>query len=78
MIIEKLSLIESKAENNINNEYKRLAAIRSIKTLLDQIDFSAEIVPMEDKERLVELLTFLKEQQLNDYENQLVEEIMNF
>ena len=75
MIIEKLSKIEAAAKYRINSEYRKLDTVRIFKELLNQIDFSAEIVPFEDTERLINVLTSLKGKQLSSIETKLVEEI---
>ena len=76
MIIEKLLLIELETENNINKEFKKMEAIRTIKKLFNKIDFSVELVPIEDEKRLIKILSSLKGKQLNKYEIKLVEEIV--
>ena len=75
MIIEKLSKIEKIAECNMHSEYRKIETVRVFKKLLNQIDFSSEIVPIEDSERLIKLMTLLKGEQLNGSETNLVEEI---
>ena len=76
MILEKLVKIELEAKSNIDNEYKRIETIRGFKELLNQIDFSSEIVPIEDSERLTNIMTYLKGKQLNGCESNLVKEII--
>ncbi len=76
MILEKLSKIELETEYNINNEYRRIATIRSVKELLKQIDFSAEVIPLDDHKRLTELLISLKGRSLNKCEIKLVKELV--
>jgi len=77
MIIEKLSKIEATAKYNIYSEYRKIETIMEFKELLNQIDFSSEVVPIEDSERLTNLLTSLKGKQLSSIETKLVEEIVN-
>ncbi len=76
MIIEKLSKIEAAAKYNIYNEYRKIETIIEFKELLNQIDFSTEVVPIEDNEKLTNLLTSLKGKQLSSIETKLVEEIV--
>jgi len=76
MIVEKLSQIEVEAKYNINSEYRKIETISGIKRLLNQIDFSSEIVPIEDSERLTNIMTYLKGKQLNGCESNLVKEII--
>lgn len=76
MILEKLTKIEVAVKYNINSEYRKIETIRGFKELLNQIDFSSEIVPVEDSERLTKVLTSLKGKQLNRCESNLVEELI--
>ena len=64
MILEKLSNIEKETEKRIDKAYLRMASIRSLKELLNQVDFSTEFIPMENPEKLKELLVSLKGKKL--------------
>ena len=64
-------------KGNRANEGK-LKAIHSIKELLSQIDFNAEVIPEDNIERFTCLLTSLKGQPLNNDETELAEEIVNY
>ena len=75
MIIKKLSKIEVASKYNINSEYRKIEAIRVFRELLKQIDFSSEIVPIENNEKLTEMLTSLKGKRLSGCETKLIEEI---
>ncbi len=75
MILDKLLLAENTIKENMKLNIQVLAAIRSIRKLLRQIDFTSEVVPVEDKEKLNKLLVSLKGNMLNNYETVLVEEI---
>lgn len=74
MILEKLLLIELDAQNN--NDLKKIEAVKTIKNLINQIDFRVETLPMEDNERLAKVLYSLKGEQLSKYEMKLVKEIV--
>ena len=76
MIIEKLSKIELASKYRINSEYQKLDTVRIFKELLSQIDFSSEIVPFEDYEKLNKLFISLKGKQLSKCEINLIEEIV--
>ena len=52
-------------------------AAASLKQLLDQIDFSAEILPASDSHRLTQLFASLKGDSLNEYEEKVLEEFTN-
>lgn len=75
MILEKLLKIELKTKYNIQSNYRKIKTINAFKELLQEIDFSSEIIPMEDSERLAQVLTSLKGMQLNGCETKLVAEI---
>ena len=77
MIIEKLSKIELLSEHNINNEYRKIAAIRFVKELLNQVDFTSELIPMENYEKLTELLVSLKGKELSKCETRIVVEVVD-
>tara|TARA_R110000772_G_scaffold134969_1_gene243626 strand:+ start:16 stop:249 length:234 start_codon:yes stop_codon:yes gene_type:complete len=76
MIESKLILIEQATINNPTKNPLKLNAIRETKKLLTQIDFNAEIVPMECSIKLKELLTFLKGTLLTKEESKLAEELV--
>jgi pantothenate synthetase len=76
MITQKLSEIELDVKYNIYLEQKRLKAIKTIKELLDQIDFSVEVVPFGDIKKLSKLLVSLKGKALDEEENRLIEKIV--
>ena len=78
MIQKVLTDIEIEVSNRINVEENNLKAVKELKLLLDQIDYEAEVVPFEDKERLSRLLVSLKGATLNESENQLVERISTY
>ncbi|MCA0932528.1 hypothetical protein LCM02_08695 [Lutimonas saemankumensis] len=78
MIQKVLNEIEIEVTNRINIEEKNLKAVKELKLLLDQIDYEAEVVPFEDKERLSMLLVSLKGTTLNENENHLVERISKY
>ena len=72
MILEKLKVAEKSVKKNINMEKRRMEAIISIKKLLEQIDFKAEVVPVEDRDKLSNLLVSLKGGKLDCAEVELV------
>jgi len=76
MILEKLLKLELEAKFNIENEYQRIETINGFRELLSQIDFSSEIMPIEDRERLTNIMTDLKGKQLTRSEDKLVDEII--
>ena len=72
MILDKLKVAEKSVRKNINMEKRRMEAIISIKKLLEQIDFNAEVVPVEDRDKLSNLLISLKGDNLDCAEVELV------
>ena len=77
MILEKIIQTENVAKHAIKISVRKLAVIRSIRKLLNQIDFSSEIVPIEDKESLERLFVSLKGKTLDKDEKELIEELTN-
>lgn len=72
MIHKKLKVAEQSVRQKINAEKRRMEAIISIKKLLEQIDFKAEVVPVEDRDKLGNLLVSLKGDKLDVGEVELV------
>ncbi len=76
MIIEKLLTIESEVKSNIYKEQNRLISIKTFQVLLSKIDFDAEVVQIENLEKLTDLLISLKGRSLNEEETELTERII--
>jgi hypothetical protein len=76
MIQTKLLLIEYATVNDTDQNHWKLAAIRSIRSLLLELDLSAEIVPTSNLGRLKSLLVSLKGDQLSKDESKLLEELV--
>ncbi len=57
---------------------EKLKAAQTFKTLLEQIDFKTEVVPENNQEMFRRLLVSLKGNPLNNEENELLKEIVNF
>jgi len=76
MIQTKLLLLEYATINDSDQNHWKLAAIRSIKNLLLQLDLNAEIVPTSNLGKLKSLLISLKGDQLSKEEAKLLEELV--
>ena len=76
MIELKLALIEKIAMTNPKKNPLKLKAIKDVKRLFAQIDFNAELLPIESVVKLTALLIFLKGTQLTNEESKLVEELV--
>ena len=76
MIELKLALIEKIAMTNPKKNPLKLKAIKDVKRLFAQIDFNAELLPIESVVKLTALLIFLKGAQLTNEESKLVEELL--
>ncbi len=76
MILDKLTSIELEVKSNIYKEQNKLVAIKTLQDLLDQIDFNAEIIPMENIEKLSRLLNSLKGRALNEEERELLSRLI--
>jgi len=78
MILNIISSIKQSVNASREIETQRLEAINNIEELLNQIDFSSEVVQTHDKEKLTKLLSSLKGKSLNKQELALVEDITKF
>jgi len=78
MILKTISIIKHTSKINIQNEVEKLETITTIEKLLSEIDFSSEEVPVNDVEKLTNLLKVLKDGELNANEIALVKEIANY
>lgn len=76
MITQILSEIESDVKYKILTEQKKLKAVKTIKDLLIQIDFKAEIIPLEDVTKLSQLMFELKGQDLNEDEFRVIKDLI--
>ena len=76
MIQTKLLLIEYDTVNNPEQDLLKLKTIRSVRNLLMKIDFISETVPLENTEKLKELLTSLKGETLTKEESNIAEELI--
>ena len=71
MIRQLISAIKLKE----NTAIKKMEAANLLEKLLKQIDFSSEVVPIDDFEKLKILFTSLKQCELNSEELKLIDEI---
>ena len=76
MIELKLALIEKIAMTNPKKNPLKLKTIKDVRRLFAQIDFNAELLPIESAVKLTALLIFLKGTQLTNEESKLVEELV--
>jgi len=76
MIKEILVAIEEEARDRVYREQKSLVAVKTVIELMDQIDHEVEEVPLQDRDRMSQLLVSLKGSELNDEENRLIERII--
>ena len=77
MINTKLLLLEYAAKNNHEEDNASLAAIKSIRKMISQIDFSSEVVPIDNPESLIKLVVSLKGEQLSALEINVLYDIAN-
>ncbi len=75
MIVENLLKVVNDIQFRIEQENGRLVAIKSFRELLSDIDFTSEVVPVEDETRLTRLLVSLKGKPLTKDEMDLINEI---
>ena len=76
MIQTKLLLIEYDTINNPEQDLLKLKTIRSVRNLLMKIDFISETVPLENTDKLKELLTSLKGDPLTKEESMIAKELI--
>ena len=76
MIQTKLLIIEYNTVNSPEQNQNKLKSIRGVRNLLMQIDFISETVPMDNIEKLKELLTSLKGEVLTKEESCIAEELI--
>ena len=76
MIQTKLLIIEYNTVNSPKQNFLKLKTIRNLRNLLMQIDFISETVPLENTEKLKELLTSLKGETLTKEESNIAEELI--
>ena len=77
MLYERLKQVEISTKDRIREEQNKLKVVQTILELLEEIDFSAEMIPEGDIERIVRLLVFLKGEELTELESRIVSEIVN-
>lgn len=76
MIQTKLLLLEYSVIKSPTVTKWKLKTIRTIRDLIAQIDFNAEVVPVDNEEKLSDLLTSLKGNKLSNDEMNLVKELV--
>lgn len=75
MIHQVISSIKLLSTLKINKEQNKILTINSIENLLSQIDFDAEVIPIDDSEELIQLLSTLKDEKLTKEEIEMIQEI---
>lgn len=78
MIYKILEALKAEAEDQIGWTQDSFQAIDMIRHLVDQIDHSVEVFPIDNCERLIRSLHSLKGEPLNIHELELAREIVNF
>lgn len=68
-------IIQLKSNSDKKSEF--FQSICNIESLINNVDFKAEIVPVDNKEKLLNLCSFLKGETLNRTEKQVIEELVN-
>lgn len=75
MILKILSETKLASMNKIEEELNKISTINSIQELLNEIDFEAEIVQLNDADKLKSLLSSLKGAALTKDEIKIAEQI---
>ena len=77
MILGKLKEIEKDATSKIRQEENRLKTAENFRMMLNEIDFTYELVRTNDPEKLIRLMSSLKKGPLNGSEKKIINEINN-
>ena len=72
MILGKLKEIEKDATSKILQEENRLKTAENFRMMLNEIDFTYELVRTNDPEKLIRLMSSLKKGQLNGSEKKII------
>jgi hypothetical protein len=75
MILYKLKEMECEIEQSKSQNIGLIKAISSLKKLLLQINFKAEVIPEENPKKLKQILIGLKGQSLNKEEENLLKQL---
>ncbi len=75
MIHQVISSIKLLSTLKINKEQNKILAANKIENLLSQIDFDSEVVPIDDSEELIQLLSSLNNEALTEKEVEMIQEI---
>ena len=76
MIRKILADMASELENGKCKNELDIEAVKRMQQWMEEIDHKAEVVPLEDKERLSKLMRSLKGDALNDEELKLVDHLV--
>jgi hypothetical protein len=76
MLLYKLKEMACELEQYRAKLHKKTTAVASVKNLLLQIDYSAEVIPENSYSDLIKLLKNLKGRDLSDDEQNLLKEIV--
>ena len=76
MIKAYLIVTEYLLMNDKTTPANKLRAVHSVKMLLDNIDFSAEVIPGDNPEKLATLLSSIKGEPLTQDEYKLIDELV--
>ena len=60
IVIDKLTELENISLQIIKGEKQQLKAVRKIRELFAQVDFSAEEIPLSSKQKLIDILHYMK------------------
>ncbi|SNR64755.1 hypothetical protein SAMN06265371_107213 [Lutibacter agarilyticus] len=75
MIHQVISSIKLLSTLKINKEQNKILAANKIEHLLNQIDFDSEVLPIDDSEELIQLLSSLNNEALTEKEVEMIQEI---
>jgi hypothetical protein len=78
MIHSKILLIELELNKDSLKNKELLTALNSIKKLLNQIDFTAEVLPLEEFKKVKQVFESLKNESLTKNEKFIIKQLIKY
>lgn len=76
MVRSKILFLEQELNRKPIRNKELLEAVNNLKVLLKQIDFTAEVVPVENRKRVLSLFTSLKDEPLTKKEHLVITRLL--
>ncbi|WP_417856452.1 hypothetical protein [Xanthomarina gelatinilytica] len=78
MIHSKFLFLEQELKKDSLKNRDSLTALYALKSLLGQIDFTAEVIPLENVKRLIKIFESLKNESLTKKEKIIVRQLVKY